>query len=308
MFVISRTLFTGCLLATTLAAINAWAEDATGAAPIREKTVEGMTFVWIPSGDFLMGATADEPGHSSREVAQHPVHIAQGFWMGKYEVTVAQYTRFSEAMPSHEPRWRRAGSMYHMETGTVPYYRKLGDAVTGSEQPVVGVDWHDAMAFAQWMSQQSGMDCGLPSEAEWEYAARAGSSSRYSFGDDPAELCKYANGADSTSPNPNWRNSLCADDYTLQAAPVGSFLPNAFGLYDMHGNVREWVADCYHVNYMDAPDDGRIWQEENNGDCTQRMYRGGSWNDVAKLLRSASRYMSAVGNHLDDLGFRLRCR
>ncbi len=293
------------LVALTLLSVGNLPAMAEPPTPGEQRNFDGIDFVWIPAGSFWMGSPEDEIGRSLREGPVHEVRFDSGFWMSKYEITVEQYMRFVRATDSHHPKWDDPGSDFNIHTGSLPYYRKQGDSITEAKYPIVGVTWHDAVAFAHWLGEQSGHEYRLPSEAEWEYAARAGTTTRYSFGDDPAQLCEYANGVDRSSPNPNWRNSLCEDDWPLSAAPVGSFKPNPFGLYDMHGNVRELVDDCYHQDYLGAPNDGRVWREEDDGDCSQRIWRGGSWNDTPILLRSANRFMSSVNSHNDDLGFRL---
>jgi formylglycine-generating enzyme required for sulfatase activity len=158
------------------------------------------------------------------------------------------------------------------------------------DHPVVCVSWEDAMAYASWLSAKTGQDYRLPTEAEWEYAARAGSQDAYSFGDDESLLCQYGNGAD-RGMNANWTaNRWCADGVRLGSAPVGSYHPNAFGLRDTHGNVHEWVADCYHDSYAEMPASTKTgaaaWIEAG---CKARVIRGGCWAYPADGLRSARR-------------------
>ena len=154
------------------------------------------------------------------------------------------------------------------------------------------VDWDDAQQYVSWLSQQTGKTYRLLSEAEWEYAARGGATTSYSWGndiklDDKAMANCFACGS-------QW------DD--KETAPVGSFAPNAFGLHDALGNVWEWVEDCYHTSYDGAPADGSAWQ---TNDCNQRVIRGGSWGDPPQLLRAAYRLRGPVGTRYGGLGFRV---
>jgi formylglycine-generating enzyme required for sulfatase activity len=156
-------------------------------------------------------------------------------------------------------------------------------------RPVINVTWNDAQRYAAWFSKVTGKFYRLLSEAEWEYAARAGAHTAYSWGDEVGK-----------------GNAHCDDCGSSrdagQTTPVGSFAANAFGIHDMHGNVWEWVEDCYHRNYSGAPTDGSAWT---SGDCNYRVARGGSWNDEAGYSRSARRYKVATGYRNLDTGFRV---
>ena len=149
--------------------------------------------------------------------------------------------------------------------------------------------------------EQTGESYRLPSEAEWEYAARAGSTTKYHFGDSKSQLCRFANHADSST-GFDWRNKSCSDGVGKRTTAVGRYQPNAFGLRDMHGNVWEWGQDCYNDSYTGAPSNGRSWT---SGDCSRRVVRGGAWFNEPKDLYSANRgrYMRSYRN--DGLGFRL---
>jgi formylglycine-generating enzyme required for sulfatase activity len=151
------------------------------------------------------------------------------------------------------------------------------------------VNWEDAKAYAAWLSTMTGKTYRLLTEAEWEYAARAGTMTAYYWGDDVGKGNANCIGCGS-----RWDGQ--------RASPVGSFKPNAFGLYDMAGNVWQWVEDCYHDDYSGVPTDGSAWAA---GDCSSRMIRGGTWNGNPRLLRSADRIGSAPGNRSAILGFRL---
>jgi len=178
-------------------------------------------------------------------------------------------------------------------------------------RPVVGVTWDDAQAYATWLSAKSGKSYRLLSEAEWEYAARAGSPDRFSFDETSQSVCRHANFADRSY----WQDkcakpdhqcgedvlSVCDDGFT-STAPIGSFIPNAFGLYDVHGNVSEWVEDCYRIRYFGAPDDG---SSISTGDCGRRVVRGGGMDNHAPWIRSAARQWAYPDNRSIMRGFRV---
>ena len=162
---------------------------------------------------------------------------------------------------------------------------------------VLNVSWEDALAFTEWLSSQTGKRNRLPTEAEWEYAARAGSERKFHFGDDLSQLCRYANHREGDSGD-DWGNKACSDGVGKGTATAGSYLPNAFGLYDMLGNVQEWVQDCWNGSYRGAPADGSAWLR---GDFSRRVYRSSSWQEGrVNFLRvssrgSTSRYSWQVG-------------
>jgi formylglycine-generating enzyme required for sulfatase activity len=156
-------------------------------------------------------------------------------------------------------------------------------------QPVINVSWFDATAYVSWLSRKTGKAYRLLSEAEWEYAARAGSTTAYYWGNEIGKENVNCNGCGS-----KWDN--------IQTSPVGSFAANAFGLFDMSGNVWQWAQDCYHDNYNGAPTDGSAWI---GGDCPNRVIRGGSWFSFPQLLRSAGRYWSPDNSRGNLLGFRV---
>jgi formylglycine-generating enzyme required for sulfatase activity len=238
----------------------------------------GMEFVLIPAGEFLMGISPEEidslvsSGDDTRqelkiEMPRHLVRISQAFYLGKHEVTQRQW----QAVMGENPSGFK--------------YRDWGDL----NLPVEMVSWEDVQAFIDKLNKKEGAGkYRLPTEAEWEYAARAGSTTRYWWGDEVGR-----NRANCASCGSRW------DD--KQPAPVGSFPPNAFGLHDMAGNVEEWVQDCYHPNYEGAPADGGTW----GGDCSLRMKRGGAWRFRPSDARLANRTMISPRSRYDTLGFRL---
>jgi len=234
--------------------------------------------VVVPSGEFIMGSPDNERGRLYYEGPQRKVTIAAPFAVGKFEVTFDEW----DACVADE--------------GCGEYVP--GDEGWGrSNRPVINVNWTDMQAYLRWLSVKAGYDYRLLSEAEWEYAARAGSTKTYSWGHIPnhnkanfgAETCcaGWAEGQDI------WQN---------KTAPVGSFPPNKFGLYDMLGNVYERTADCWNPSYVNAPLDGSIWAE---GDCTARVLRGGSWISSPEFIRAAERDAYNGYYRANVMGFRV---
>ena len=193
--------------------------------------------------------------------------ISRRIAMGQYPVTFEDYDRYVSAMGAERPR---------------------DDGWGRGHRPVINVNWHDAKAYAAWLSEQTGKHYRLPSESEWEYAARAGTETAYSWGDEIG-----VNRANCDGSGSKWSGK--------QTSPVGSFEPNAFGLYDMHGNVWEWVEDCWHDNYEGAPTDGRAWTSGCAPDSA--VVRGGSWYYVPRDLRAASRFRGTPSNRDSFIGF-----
>ena len=212
----------------------------------------------VPAGSFRMGSPGDEEGRYDDEGPVHGVTIPAPFAVGRYEVTFAEWDACVAA-------------------GGCGRYRP-GDRGWGrGSRPVINVNWNDAKAYVKWLSAKTGKEYRLLSESEWEYAARAGSSTRYSWGDDVG------------SNRANCAN--CGDSYE-RTAPVGSFAANGFGLHDMHGNVWEWVEDCWNGSYRGAPKGGSAWL---SGDCSGRVLRGGSWSNKPRYLRAADRLRNGTG-------------
>ena len=261
--------------------------------------------VSIPGGTFRMG---DLSGTGDNDEKPARSATVPAFRMGKYEVTVGQFRRFVEATEYSTDAERNADGKEGCYTDTGDgwswtwgrSWRSPGYEID-DRQPVVCVSWNDAQAFIEWLGEQTGETYRLPSEAEWEYAARAGSATKYHFGNSESQLCRYGNHAD-TSTDFKWRNKSCSDGVGKRAAAVGRYQPNGYGLYDMHGNVWEWVQDCRNKSYTGAPSDGRAWEL---GECGQRMVRGGAWYDDPPYLRSAKRGWFTHSSRYDGRGFRL---
>lgn len=239
----------------------------------------------IPAGSFMMGSPATEQGRDPAEGPQHRVTIAHVFAIGRFDVTRDQYAAFArEAKVDADAKcdWRD------------PKFRGSSIAQKGDE-PVVCVNWADASAYTAWLSRKTARHYFLPSESEWEYAARAGSSSARPWG--AAITHEDANyGADACcSP------AASGHDKWLFTSPVGSFPPNAFGLSDMIGDVWQWTADCGE-DYAHTPRDGA---PASTGDCTRHMVRGGGWFHGPDAARAASRIADEATRRAADIGFRV---
>ena len=240
-------------------------DDDKPAAAATDGTFRDMPLapemVMIPAGEFMMGSPAGEAERKDDESPQHRVVIAQPFAMGRYAVTFDEFDHFvAESHYSHSPNdedWGRG------------------------DRPVINVCWRDAVAYTDWLSEETGEDYRLPTEAEWEYACRAGTTTPFHFGDTIS------------TDQANYKGNIVYGDGVAgidrgKTVAVGSFAPNAFGLYEMHGNVSEWVADCYEEDayrtHGDYPEMVGTWDE-----TAHHVLRGGAWSSYPKLLRSANR-------------------
>jgi formylglycine-generating enzyme required for sulfatase activity len=238
-----------------------------------------LEMVNIPAGSFQMGAPANEKGRSDDEGPQHEVTV-KSFLMGKYPVTQVQW-RFVAGLPQE-----------NRELNPDPAKFK------GDNRPVEKVSWYEAVEFCDRLSKFTGREYRLPTEAEWEYACRAGTTTPFHYGETiTTDLANY-NGERTYGVEPKGLRRGETTD-------IGNFPANAFGLYDMHGNVWEWCLDHWHENYEGAPKDGSAWLE--NGDNSRRMLRGGSWDDLPEYCRSASRVRSYPDVQNDVIGFRVVC-
>jgi len=256
----------------------------------------------IPAGSFAMGSPANEADRDDDEGPQHEVRIAKPFAVAKFAVTVDQYTAFVQATGHESGTSCSAWTDGKWAPTPGRSWRNPG-YLQDPSHPAVCLNWNDAKAYVAWLSGKTGKAYRLLTEAEWEYAARAGSTTRYYFGDQDDDFCRFGNGADQTAKktHPEWTVLPCDDGY-LTTAPVGSFKPNRFGLYDMLGNVWQWVEDCYANSYRDAPIDGTA---RTRVDCRLHSLRGGSWNDSAKSVRSASRNGVATEERNNTDGLRV---
>ncbi len=332
------------LLLLQMIGIGCWTtpfygDDALQKADVSIKSVRnsiGMEFVRIPAGEFKMGNDESvddllklfekEEGSFLRAMFErckpsHRVVITKPFYLGKYEVTVGEFKRFVEST-GYVPEAEGYGGGWGVnKRGRIDQAVRFTWKNPGWEQsdahPVGTVSWNDAVAFCQWLGKTDRKEYRLPTEAEWEYACRAGSQTLYSFGDDPKDLTEYGNVDDRIDGEfvPAYLDgAIKAKDGYVFTAPVGKFRPNAWGLYDMHGNVDEWCSDwrAFKENYyatseIDDPQGPaepttRLWEDR----C--KSIRGGSWNDGAWGCLSASRGVQAIAGATScgcDLGFRI---
>ena len=206
--------------------------------------------------------------------------------------------RFNERWLASSPK--EAGSSVLQDTSGAGFTARAEHY----NRPMTFVSWYGAEAYVGWLSAKTGAEYRLLSEAEWEYAARAGSRAAYHFGDDARQLCNYANIADiSGQKEHRWKLVTNCDDGFASLATVGRLQPISFGLYDMLGNAAEWVADCWHPTYDGAPVDGSAWT--NTGDCNMRIVRGGAYHNLSHAVRSATRYRNQIYTRYSTIGFRV---
>lgn len=257
----------------------------------------------IATGRFAMGSRLSEDGRDEAEGPRFQVTLRAPFAIGRYEVTRGQFAEFVDqtgynygyGCTIYDGRVRAWDEDHNWRD---PAYEQTDD------HPVVCVNWDDAVAYATWLSRTTGENYRLPTEAEWEYAARGGTETSRFWGDDPADACSYANVYDLTSAKKHgfaYPPHECEDGFA-ETAPVGSFAPNGYGLYDMIGNAREWTQDCWHPTYNGAPSNGTPWI---SGECQERVRRGGTWHHPVSYARSAYRGKTGPKGRVFLIGFRV---
>ncbi len=305
-----------------------FAEEPKAAAAKQITNSIGMKLTLVPSGEFMMGSkeSAEETAaffnktygedlltadYFMDEHPQHRVRITKPFYLGTYHVTRGQFRQFvadTSYKTDAEKAEKPGADGWDPDKKEFGFNEKYSWRNTGFEQtdehPVVNVSWNDAVAFCKWLSKKESKTYRLPTEAEWEYACRAGTTTRYHSSDDPETLAKVANVADATfkAKFPDWKYTIKASDGYVFTAPVGKFKPNSFGLYDMHGNAWQWCADWYGAEYYGkSPADDPIGPASGN----DRVLRGGSWYYRPDNTRSAGRCRVAAGNRGDYSGFRV---
>ncbi len=311
--------------------VKANAADASTVAKQLENSI-GIELVLIPAGEFMMGSgdsgeklAAEFPqyergaGFFADELPQHKVRITKPFYFGKYEVTNGQFKKFvestayktqaeqTEQSPKGSGGWGFNAAEQKFE-GRNPKYNWQNPGFTVTDgMPVVNVTWNDAVAFCKWLSEKEGQRYRLPTEAEWEYAARAGTKTRYWPGDEANPLAKFANTADADffAKFPNYypqNKTLATHDGQLYPASVGSYLPNSFGLHDIHGNVWEWTADWYGEDYY-----AKSSTDDPTGPVTgkQKVRRGGAWHTAPLFTRISFRNYNTLDSRYPNLGFRV---
>ena len=265
--------------------------------------------VVVPAGEFMMGSPSSEDPRSDWEGPRHQVTL-KSFALGRFEVTRAEYEAFVSATGHPDGNqcrtddgrgnweWRsRNGASWRD-----PKFRQ------GDDHPVVCVSWEDAQSYVGWLSRETREHYRLPSQAEWEYAARAGTSTPWYWGNSSSGQCVHANGGDLSLRRKYRRiegfgSPASCDDGVVHTAPVGSYEVNAFGLFDMPGNVWEWVEDCWHGGYQGAPSNGTAWVR--SGDCDLRVLRGGAWQGRPSRLRSAHYVREPTSDRVGTIGFRV---
>ncbi len=318
----------GCTLARAEEPKAAKGKDAKAVGGEKQITSStGMKLVLIPSGEFLMGngesaeatatfyrnkyATAVFAADLKDEYPQHRVRITRPYYLGKFQVTRGQFRQFIDATQyrTESEKAKKPGadgwdpSIRGKSFGAEYSWRNVGFEQT-DKHPVVNVSWNDSVAFCKWLSKKDGKTYRLPTEAEWEYACRAGTATRYYSGDDPETLVQVGNVADRSLALTSliFINCIKANDGYAFTSPVGRFKPNAYELYDMHGNVYQWCQDWYQEEYYAAsPTDDPPGPKSG----TYRALRGGSWYDGPLRARSNERFLRAPDEPSFDVGFRV---
>jgi formylglycine-generating enzyme required for sulfatase activity len=291
---------------------KAKADPAVKPGPLAKQieNMLGMKLVLIPAGTFIMGSPKNDPEQNDNEVA-HEVEITRPFYLGKYEVTKGEFAAFVRASNYKTDAEQDPAGGWGLDAGGTwiqkPEYtwRKTSWEQT-DRHPVVNVSWNDAVAFCEWLSVKEGKKYRLPTEAEWEYCCRAGTTTRYCTGDNPETVALAGNVVDAAARGkfPKWKWALNADDGYVFSAPVGTFIANAFGLHDMHGNVWEWCQDWYDKDYYkNSPK--RDPQGPAAGDY--RVLRGGSFSDWVGNCRAAHRAYYSPAYRYGYFGFRVVC-
>jgi len=270
----------------------------------------GIKLKLIPAGQFLMGSSPDDKDAYDDEKPWHWARITQPFYLGTTEVTRGQFRQFvddsgykTEAEKDGKGGYGRNEEKAKFEQDPKFTWLNPGFEQT-DEHPVVNVSWNDAVAFCQWLSRVEGQTFRLPTEAEWEYACRAGTTTKYFSGDDPEMLATVGNVADGTAKEkyPKWDRAIAARDGYIYTAPVARFRANAFGVYDMHGNVWEWCQDWYDKEYYKR---SPVEDPLSSAEASYRVIRGGCWYYDPRYCRSASRRWYTPSNRGSDLGFRV---
>ena len=288
---------------------SAWAGEAPRPAGSAFRDCEYCPeMVVIPAGSFVMGSASMPAGQAGAEAGPLVIQLPHAFALGRTEVTRGEFARFI-ADSGHEPRprcrtWDPA-LMRFSDDARRDWRNPATPAEPADNHPVSCVSFEDARAYVQWLARETGAPYRLPSEAEWEYAARAGTTTLRPWGDAAENGCESANSYDVTADASyrfGWPHAGCRDGHA-DLAPAGSYAANLFGLYDMIGNVQEWVQDCATGSYVGRPRDARAW--EWLGGCRRRIQRGGSWLSPPDRSRSAFRADAPADDRSDDAGFRV---
>jgi formylglycine-generating enzyme required for sulfatase activity len=273
---------------------------------------QSPTMLVVPTGKYMMGAPDDEQGRSDSQTPRHEVTISRGYALSETDITEGQFREFVRASGYKPDSITMGGaSVYDESTGVMrddssaSWEKDYAGRRAANNLPVVNISWNDANAYVQWLSKRTGKEYRLPSEAEFEYAIRGGTTTRYWWGTGtPKSKVENLTGSLDRSPSGRrWSHAFqgYGDGY-WGPAPVMSFAPNPFGLFDIDGNVSEWMADCWHDNYVRAPADGSAWI---NPGCSSHVVRGGSWGSSPEQVNSAYRQGADANVRSGRVGFRI---
>ena len=290
--------------AEALAALGEEAAPTTRVGEVFRDCPECPQMVVVPSGSYRMGSPSHEEGRDDDEGPVHEVRIGEPFAVGVYEVTRGQWSAFVSETGHYAGNSCGTYENGEWESRSGRSWSNPGYSQSDAH-PVVCVNWDDARTYVEWLSRKTSEEYRLLSESEWEYVTRAGTRTSRYWGDSETGLCAHANGADRTLKErySDWEWSVAAcRDGAVHTSAAGVYEGNGFGLHDMHGNVWEWVQDCWNESYAGAPRDGSAWER---GDCFNRVLRGGSWYVKPRLLRSAYRSRSSTGDRDISSGFRI---
>jgi sulfatase modifying factor 1 len=261
--------------------------------------------VVIPAGSFVMGSPASEPGRfEDAEGPQHTVAIGRSFAISRTPITRAEYEVFARTTRRSHPGGCASMSAEGRWVGTPGLSWNNPGFDQTAEHPVVCISWHDARAYGEWLTEMTGRTYRLLSEAEYEYIARAGSTTAFAWGASGAQMCAFANGFDASAAraHPDWGTAACDDGY-VYTAPVRAFPANAFGVFGAVGNVFQWTEDCFvEGGYAGAPTDGSARTMDG---CELRVIRGGSWLNSPRGLRAAMRDRDRPGDRYTNVGLRV---
>ncbi len=283
----------------------------TFSEPFLSANASGPQMVVIPAGSFAMGSPENERDRVANESPQHRVTFERGFALARTEITVGEFERFVR-MTGYRTDAEKMGdsTIYDEDTGRmelrpVNWRMDYSGARAADDLPVIHVSWNDALAYAAWLAEMTGRHYRLPSEAEFEYVLRAGTSGRYWWGDgEPDTAVENLAGERDDSPSRRRWNEYFRryEDGYWGPAPVASYPANPFGVHDINGNVKEWTLDCWHDTYVRAPVDGSAWD---NPGCTSRVVRGADWSSTPSLSRSALRVTTSPATRSARVGFRV---
>ena len=309
-----------CWLAFLAHAMPAFAQALAPGAMLRDCR-DCPELIVVPAGQYSMGSSTEEharfgvtPEYAATELPAHGVRIARPFAVGRYAVTRDEWARYAQSAAGQTSAERGGTGCAVLTPATGVWavdaarsWRDPGYAQTGRE-PVVCISWNEAQAYAAWLSQRSGKRYRLLTEAEWEYAARAGSHTANYWGSDASQACAHANASDQDRADAHAYTRAVPDSYFpcrdghVHTAPVDAYGANAFGLYGMSGNVWQWVEDCFNDSHAGAPADGSARRD---GDCRYRVDRGASWVNSPRFVRAAARHKDLVEARTSVLGLRL---